>query len=702
VVKVLVSGAGVAGLSAAINLAAIGHQVTIVERATHLRVNGSPIDVRGDAIGIVAKMGLLQQIRAHQIDMTERVVFVDSAGEALGELPAAAVSDSDEDIEIPREDLTNILHAALPSSVTLVFGDSIDQLHDNADGVDVHFRGGTQQRYDLVVGADGLHSVTRRLVFGPEADFLQHLGFYVALADLPSIGAAPGRVNPMYNYPGHLCGVASYNDKALAIFTFRSTWIDYDYHDLDAQKQILRDAFAGHDEWQLPALLAAAQGDPELYFDSVSLIQLPSWHRGRVVLIGDAAHCASGLSGRGTSLAITGAFSPAQAFGEFPGDYLRAFERYESDQRPLARAAQAMAAPGGDLLVPATGQALTVRNQALVGPGRRPKVAILDDYAGVALDLADWSAVRSRADITVFDRHLSEDEAARALQPFDVVCTLRERMALPRRLIEQLPNLKLITIVGMDLPNLDMQAATDHGVVVTHPDFTHPRFHGLGDATPELAWGLLLATVRNLAEEHRRMCEGGWQTTAGVTLSGKTLGIVGLGRLGTRMAEYAKVFGMDVIAWSQNLTAQAAASVGVRRVDKQTLFAEADIVSISLVLSERTRGIVAKPELALMKPTAYLINTARGPIVDEAALIEALRTARIAGAGLDVYDVEPLPPDHPLRLLPNVTLSPHLGYVTREMLAAVYADTTDAVAAWLSGKPIRVINAEALPTTTIS
>jgi phosphoglycerate dehydrogenase-like enzyme len=235
--------------------------------------------------------------------------------------------------------------------------------------------------------------------------------------------------------------------------------------------------------------------------------------------------------------------------------------------------------------------------------------------------------------------------------------------------------------------------------LVTNPDCAHPRFDtSAADATPELAWGLLIATVRNLAEEHRRMREGGWQTTTGMTLSGKTLGIVGLGRLGKRMAEYAQVFGMNVIAWSQNLTADAAAAVGVRCVDKQTLFAEADVVSISLVLSDRTRGIVAEPELALMKPTAYLINTARGPIVDEAALIRALQTGRIAGAGLDVYDIEPLPPNHPLRLLPNVTLSPHLGYVARELLAAVYADTAEVVAAWLSGNPVRVINGDALST----
>ena len=324
-----------------------------------------------------------------------------------------------------------------------------------------------------------------------------------------------------------------------------------------------------------------------------------------------------------------------------------------------------------------------------------PQVAILDDYVGLALDLADWSPVQTRAEITVFERHLSEAEAADALLPFDVVCTLRERMALPRTLIERLPNLKLITIVGRNLPNLDLAAAGEHGVLVAHSDFAHPRF-SCPDATPELAWGLMIATVRNLAEEHRRMRDGGWQSTTGITLSGKTLGLLGLGRIGRRMAEYARVFGMEVIAWSQNLTEEAAAEAGARRVEKATLFEQSDVVSIHLVLSERTRGLVGAPELALMKPHAYLINTSRGPIVDEEALIAALRTGRIAGAGLDVYDTEPPPPDHPLRLLPNVTLSPHLGYVTREMLSAFYTDTVEAVMAWLNGTPIRITNPEAL------
>jgi phosphoglycerate dehydrogenase-like enzyme len=325
-----------------------------------------------------------------------------------------------------------------------------------------------------------------------------------------------------------------------------------------------------------------------------------------------------------------------------------------------------------------------------------PRVAILDDYAGMALELADWSPVQSRSEISVFDRHLSETEAAEILRPFDVLCTVRERMALPRTLIERLPNLKLITIVGRSLPNLDLAAASESGVLVAHSDFANPRFAAVRDATPELAWGLMIATVRNLADEHRRMRDGGWQTSVGVTLSGQTLGLLGLGRTGKRMAEYAKVFGMEVIAWSQNLTEESAAASGARRVEKAALFESSDVVSIHLVLSERTRGLVGEPELALMRPHAYLINTSRGPIVDEAALIAALQTGRIAGAGLDVFDVEPPAPDHPLRRLPNVTLSPHLGYVTREMLAAFYSDSIEAVVAWLDGTPIRIANPEAL------
>jgi phosphoglycerate dehydrogenase-like enzyme len=324
------------------------------------------------------------------------------------------------------------------------------------------------------------------------------------------------------------------------------------------------------------------------------------------------------------------------------------------------------------------------------------KIAILDDYAKVALQLADWSALDGKAEITVFDRHLTEDEAAVALKPFDVLCTVRERMSLPRNLFERLPNLKLITIVGLDLPNLDMAAATEHGVIVSHSNFANPLFANMVDATPELTWGLMIATVRHLSLESRRMHEGAWQSTVGINLAGRTLGLLGLGRIGSRMAEYARVFGMPVIAWSQNLTAEKAKSSGAERVEKDDLFRGSDIVSIHVRLSDRTRGLVTARELALMKPGAYLINTSRGPIVVEADLLAALRAGKIAGAGLDVFDEEPPPRTHLFRTMDNVVVTPHLGYVTRESLTAFYVDTLEAVAAFVNGTPIRIANPAAL------
>ena len=256
------------------------------------------------------------------------------------------------------------------------------------------------------------------------------------------------------------------------------------------------------------------------------------------------------------------------------------------------------------------------------------KIAILDDYAKVALQLADWSALDGKAEIKVFEQHLTEDEAAVALKPFDVLCTVRERMSLPRSLFERLPNLKLVTIIGLDLPNLDMAAATEHGVIVSHSNFANPLFANMVNATPELTWGLMIATVRHLSLESRRMHEGAWQSTVGVNLAGRTLGLLGLGRIGSRMAEYARVFGMPVIAWSQNLTDEKAKSLGAERVEKDDLFRRSDIVSIHVRLSDRTRGLVTARELALMKPGAYLINTSRGPIVVEADLLAALRRAK--------------------------------------------------------------------------
>jgi phosphoglycerate dehydrogenase-like enzyme len=323
-------------------------------------------------------------------------------------------------------------------------------------------------------------------------------------------------------------------------------------------------------------------------------------------------------------------------------------------------------------------------------------IAILDDYTGVALASADWASLAPGAKITVFDRHLSQDEAAEVLAPFDVLCTMRERMSVPRALIERLPQLKLVLVVGAVIPNLDMAAATEHGVVVVHSDHQSPAFMGVSNATPELTWGLMIATVRHIAAEDRRMREGGWQSTTGLILAGRTLGLLGLGRIGRRMARYAQAFDMPVIAWSQNLTAEAAEAAGARRVEKDELFAQADVLSIHVRLSERTRGLVTARELGLMKPQAYLINTSRGPIVDEAALVAALGERRIAGAGLDVFDIEPLPAGHPLRALNNVVLTPHLGYATRETFRAYYGDMPEAIAAFARGEPIRVSNPEAV------
>jgi 2-polyprenyl-6-methoxyphenol hydroxylase-like FAD-dependent oxidoreductase len=352
-----------AGLSAGITLG-VEHDVTIVERANHLRVNGSPIDIRGESIKVAAKMGVLGAIRARRVDMSERVQFVDGDGELLAELPDSEFNDCPDDTEIPREDLAQVLRAALNPATPLLFGQSIADLHDDGDGVDVRFASGERQRYDIVVGADGMHSATRRLTFGSEDQFLQHLGLYVALADLPN-HAQPDRRNPMYNFPGHLAGIATYRDKALAVFMFRSTWIDYDYHDLAAQKQILRHAFHGHDEWKVPELLNAAHADGELYFDSVSQIHMPRWHSGRVVLVGDSAYCASPLSGRGTSLAMTGAWLLADALRDHPDNLAAAFDQYEREQLPHVTYAQGTAGPGGDVLVPATQQAIDARNLRL-------------------------------------------------------------------------------------------------------------------------------------------------------------------------------------------------------------------------------------------------------------------------------------------------------------------------------------------------
>ncbi|SOX53513.1 FAD-binding protein [Mycobacterium ahvazicum] len=366
--RILVCGAGMAGLSAGINLGNAGHDITIVERAQHLRVNGSPIDIRGESLTVARQMGILDEIRARQVDMTARSCFVDGNGDRVADLPLAEINDTAYDTEIPREDLAHVLRNGLGPSVALRFGESVTELHDDGRGVDVLFVSGGQARYDLVVGADGLHSATRRLIFGPERRYLRHLGFYVALANLPHYRPT-GAPNPIYNFPGHMAGVVAYRDVALAVLEFRSSWIEYDYHDLDAQKRVLTEEFGGHGRWRVPELLDAACRDPELYFDSVSQIDMPSWHRGRVVLVGDAAHCASPMSGRGTSLAITGTWLLAKALSDNADDLDAAMAQYERDQRPHVTHAQGTVGAGGDLLVPATQEAIDARNRALAHAG---------------------------------------------------------------------------------------------------------------------------------------------------------------------------------------------------------------------------------------------------------------------------------------------------------------------------------------------
>jgi 2-polyprenyl-6-methoxyphenol hydroxylase-like FAD-dependent oxidoreductase len=362
-VKILVSGAGVAGLASALDLGTRGHDVTVVEYARRLRVKGTPIDVRGDAIEIVDRMGLLAKVREQRIRMSEANRFVDADGRPVASIPMAVVSDSDDDIEIARGDLVHILADALPDTATIRFGDSIEELTDDGDGVDVHFRSGRAERYDLVLGADGQHSAVRGLVFGPEQDYLRHLGVYIALANLPGETGPDGVT--LYNVPGRMVGIARFKGMALASFTFRSERLDFDHRDLDAQKKILVDAFAGHTSWKIPQLLDAARADPELFFDSASQIHMPSWHHGRVALVGDAGHCAAFLSGRGTSLALTGAWFLAEELERCGADHAAAFERYEARQRPYVTAAQERVEQGRERQTPLTWEAIAARNERL-------------------------------------------------------------------------------------------------------------------------------------------------------------------------------------------------------------------------------------------------------------------------------------------------------------------------------------------------
>ena len=306
----------------------------------------------------------------------------------------------------------------------------------------------------------------------------------------------------------------------------------------------------------------------------------------------------------------------------------------------------------------------------------RLRCAILDDYFNLALDVADWSKLSDRVDVTVFSHPFSEQAAASALAEFDIVCAMRERTAFPRSLFESLPKLKLLLTSGMRNAAIDMEAAKDRGITVGGTQYSR-------DPTAPLAMGLILELTRGIGRENARMHAGEpWQSFAGVEIEGLTLGIVGLGKLGSKMAGIAKAFGMNVIAWSPNLTAEKCADAGVGYATKDELFAKADIVTIHVVLSERSRGLVSRSDLARMKPTAYLVNTARGPIVDEQALLEALQQRKIAGAGLDVFSVEPLPVDHPFRKLDNLVLTPHLGYATTDGLRSHYGQMVEAIDAF--------------------
>jgi phosphoglycerate dehydrogenase-like enzyme len=313
------------------------------------------------------------------------------------------------------------------------------------------------------------------------------------------------------------------------------------------------------------------------------------------------------------------------------------------------------------------------------------RVAILDDYQDVAKGLADWKTLPAGTEVVAFRDHLHElDAVAKRLADFDVVVAMRERTAFPRPLLEKLPKLRLLVTTGMRNASIDMKAAADRGVTVCGTS-------GLPYPTAELTWGLVLALFRRIAVEDRATREGKWQTTLGLGLNGKTLGVVGLGTLGSRVARYGKAFEMEVLAWSQNLTAERAVEVGATLVGKEELLRRSDVVSIHLVLSDRTRGLLGARELGLMKRTAYLVNTSRGPIVDEAALVRALQDGTIAGAGLDVFEPEPLALDHPFRTLSNTVITPHLGYVTEETYRVFFGHALEDVQAFLRGAPVRVL-----------
>src|SRR5215468_1366044 len=314
----------------------------------------------------------------------------------------------------------------------------------------------------------------------------------------------------------------------------------------------------------------------------------------------------------------------------------------------------------------------------------RLRCAILDDYFDLALSAADWSKVSDRVDATVFNHPFATEQAAAgALADFEIICAMRERTAFPKSLFDALPKLKLLLTSGMRNAAIDMEAAKARNVVVCGTQYSR-------DPTSALTFGLILELTRGIGRENARMHAGEpWQTFAGIEIEGRTLGVVGLGRLGSKIAGLAKAFGMNVIAWSPNLTAERCKEVGVGYASKEELFSTADIITIHVVLSPRSRGLVGAADLARMKQTAYLVNTSRGPLVDEAALLEILQQRKIAGAGIDVFSVEPLPVDHPFRKLDNMVSTPHLGYVTEENFRGHYGQMVEGIDAWFKGEMLR-------------
>jgi phosphoglycerate dehydrogenase-like enzyme len=320
------------------------------------------------------------------------------------------------------------------------------------------------------------------------------------------------------------------------------------------------------------------------------------------------------------------------------------------------------------------------------GATMRHRCAILDDYQNVALQMADWSPVAEDLDLKVFNAPLGDEaRVIEVLRGFEIICLMRERTPFTRRIFENLDGLRLVITSGMRNASIDLAAAAERHVLVCGTQSS-------GYATAELTWGLILELARKIGVENARLKAGAlWQETIGLDLDGKTLGVIGLGRLGSRVAMYGRAFGMPILAWSENLTAEKCRELGATLVTKDELLRRADFVTVHLQLSPRTRGLIGARELALMQPTAFLINTSRGPIVDEAALLDVLRVGRIAGAALDVYDIEPLPKDHPLRALPNAVLTPHLGYVTRETYLSFYGQMVEDIRAFLDAKPLRVI-----------